>query len=163
MIFNLLGGKIFRNVAESFVDNVIRDKVSSPVIGSIVYCDLAAGYAEHSGVYIGNNSIVHLSGSGEIEIVSPGKFLKRLGGLNMAVSIYVSCRNKNPVGSEDVANRAKSRVGRNRDYNVVMDNCHQFSSGCITDNFGNASNFMWMLKDDAKKHLGANEWRVWDR
>ena len=57
-------------LVESFIDNEIRDTVY-PVMGSVVYCDLAFGHAEHSGIYIGNDQIVHLDGSGDIEIVTP--------------------------------------------------------------------------------------------
>jgi len=53
---------------EGFVDYVFRDHVR-PKIGSVVYCDL--WMVEHSGIYIGNNRIVHLDGSGKIEIVTP--------------------------------------------------------------------------------------------
>ncbi len=56
------------NFAESFIDNVFRDKVDEPAIGSVVYCDLVAGFADHSGIYIGNNEIVHLNGDGWVEV-----------------------------------------------------------------------------------------------
>ena len=84
-------GKLIRspihNFVESLIDNVFRDKVSSPAIGSMVYCDLIT--AEHSGIYIGKGKIVHLDGEGIIEAVSPDLFLERLDGLNTAISIYV--------------------------------------------------------------------------
>ena len=53
-----------RALARSFIDNVIRDRVE-PVIGSILYCDLALGYIEHSGIYVGggNKCIVPLRSS----------------------------------------------------------------------------------------------------
>ena len=149
------------SIAESFIDNVFRDKVE-PVPGSVVYCDLGViGYTvEHSGIYIGDNRIVHLDGSGEIEEVSPEKFLERLDGWNMAMSIYVSSCDSDAVGSNEVANRAKEMIGRYRDYNVLLDNCHQFTSGCLTGDFENSDNLMCMLKNTAKKELGADEWRV---
>ena len=52
-------------LGKSFVDNVIKDKVL-PESGCIVYCALAFGGAEHTGVYIGNNQIVELNGDGRI-------------------------------------------------------------------------------------------------
>lgn len=36
-----------------------------------------------------------------------------------------------------------------------MDNCHQFSSGCITGNTENSDNFFWMLEDTLKRKVGA--------
>jgi len=161
MIFKVLYSGVIGNVLESFVDNVFRDMVE-PKIGSIVYCELALGQAEHSGVYIGDNQIVHLDGSGFIEIVSPNKFMNRLGGWNTAISIYVSCCDSYAVGSEAIAKRAKEKVGSIRDYSLLLDNCHQFTAGCITGDFENRDNFLWMLKDTAKLKMSANTWRVWD-
>ena len=55
-IAELAGKSVLGNLAESFIDNVIRDKVT-PVPGSVVYCELA--YAvEHSGIYIGDPVIL---------------------------------------------------------------------------------------------------------
>lgn len=162
VVGTIIGGKVVSNLKDSFVDNVIRDKVI-PKPGSIVYCELAFGNAEHSGVYIDSDNIVHLDGSGAIEAVSPKTFLNRLGGFNSAVSIYVSCKDEFSVGNKSVADRALSMVGKSRKYNIIMDNCHQFTSGCISGNFENSDNFLWMLKDTASKDLGSNTWRVWER
>lgn len=144
------------NMVEGIVD-ACREQVQ-PAVGSILYCDLAFGYMEHSGVYIGNNRIVHLAGRGDIEVVSPKQFVS--GGTG--VSIYVSCRDTHAVGSSIVAERALERVGQSRDYNFVMDNCHQFSAGCLTGDFDNSSNFLWMLKDESKRKLKSDTWRLWD-
>ena len=152
------------SLAESFIDNCIRDMVQ-PVPGSVLYCDLGPvpGHTvEHTGIYIGNNQIVHLDGSGLIEVVSPAEFLARLDGFNTAISIYVSSRNGEAVGCDSVAERAREMIGMTRKYNVILDNCHQFTAGCLTGDFENANNFFWMVKDTAKEVLGANEWRVWE-
>lgn len=150
------------NLASSFVDNVFKPVVS-PKIGSVVYCELAFGLGDHSGIYVGNGEIVHLNGDGLIEIVSPSVFLNRLNGFNTAISIYVSCRSDCPAGLSSVARRARSMVGSERNYSFIFDNCHQFSSGCLTGDFENSCNFMWMLKDDARKIISANNWLVWER
>jgi len=150
------------NLAEGFVDRVFRDMVDSPQVGSVVYCDLAAGYGDHSGIYIGNNQIVHLDGSGNIEVVTPTQFVNRLGGFNTAMSIYVSCNETTPVGSYLVSDRARIQIGKERDYSLLLDNCHQFTSGCLHGDFDNSHNFLWMLKDEVKTHLNGNSWRIWD-
>lgn len=155
-----LGALAAAKLSESMLDNALCDKVT-PRVGSILCCDLAM-VAEHSGIYLGKNKIAHLNGSGEVEIVSSRQFLKRLGGLNPAVSIYVSCNDEGAVGSLSAANRARSKVGGTRDYSVILDNCHQFTSGCITGNFENADNFLWMLKHSAEESLNVTTWRVWD-
>ena len=150
------------NLVESFVDNVIRDKVSAPIKGSVVCCDLFAGKADHSGIYIGNNHIVHLNGDGLIERVTPKQFMDRLGGLNTAISVYVSCNSGYPVGTKEAAKRAKSCIGSRRGYNLLLDNCHQFTAGCLTGNFENSCNFFTLLKEEVRNEIGGNEWRVWD-
>lgn len=150
------------NLVESFVDNSFKRKVK-PKVGSVVYCELAFGIGEHSGIYLGRNRIAHLDGSGLIESASSSKFLDRLGGFNSAISIYVSCHGGRSVGNKEYAERARNYIGGKRDYNVILDNCHQFTSGCITGDFENADNFMWMLKHTTSKSLDVNNWLVWER
>lgn len=156
----LLRNAFAANAAKSMIDNYLREKVK-PRVGSVVYCDLAV-VAEHSGIYVGKGKVAHLDGSGRIEIVTARQFLNRLGGLNPAVSIYVSCDGNGAIKSSRVAKRAREMVGGERSYNVILDNCHQFTSGCLTGDFGNADNFLWMLKDTAEKKLDVTTWRVWD-
>lgn len=146
------------------IKNIVRgiqDKVT-PVPGSVVYCDLM-DVVEHSGIYIGDNTIVHLSGTGNIEAVSPQEFVARLNGRNKSEFIEVSCIDGCAVGSEEVANRAIEMIGSTREYNLILDNCHQFTSGCLSGNFENPYNFLWMLRDEAKRVLGADSWRAWER
>lgn len=148
-----------KSLANSFVDNVFREKVT-PVPGSILYCDLAF-CIEHSGIYLGGGQIAHLDGSGQIEIVSPEIFLGRLRGWNVARSVYVSCADDIAVGCTHIAKRAKAMAGTRRDYSLILDNCHRFVSGCITGNFENSDRFWWMLKQQVEQRLGATAWRVW--
>lgn len=155
-----LSGFVLKGLADSVIDNHVRKRVK-PVMGSILYCDLAL-VVEHSGIYVGNGKIAHLDGSGKIEIVTARQFLKRLGGLNPASSIYVSCNEETAVGSSRIGHLARAMAGGERSYNVILDNCHQFASGCITGNFDNADNFLWMLKHTAENELNTNNWRVWD-
>lgn len=144
------------NVAESVYDS-FRDSVL-PIPGSVVYCDLAFGYMEHSGIYVGHNKIAHLAGSGDIELVSPERFLAGGSGRN----IYVSCRGMNPVGAGYIARRAMSKVGSTRDYNFLLDNCHQFTAGCLSGDFENSNTLLHFLKSETKRLLHANTWRYWD-
>lgn len=164
-MYRTFGNVVFEHLSnsliQSFKDNVLNEKVT-PIEGSILYCDLAFSLVEHSGIYIGNNEIVHLDGSGEIEIVSPREFLGRLNGFNNAISIYVSCKGESAVGSKEVAGRARAMVGKTLDYNLILNNCHQFSSGCLTNNFRNPDIFFSLLQQSAEKSISANAWRVWD-
>ena len=154
MPWRMLAGPLY-NVVAGLVDSS-RDPVW-PKVGSVLYCDLLFGYMEHSGIYIGNNKIVHLAGNGKIETVSPKGFMQGGSGCN----IYVSCRDKFSVGSEAAARRAKKSIGSSRNYNFLLDNCHQFSTGCLTGNFNNSSSFLWMLKDESAKELESDNWRYW--
>ena len=141
------------------VDNYIKDYLL-PSVGSIVYCDLAH-VCEHSGIYIGDGKIVHLDGGGDVEVVSHKDFLNRLGGFNPALSVYISCKDTEAIEDFSAAERAISMIGNRRNYNLVFDNCHQFTSGCITGNFENADNFWWALKNTIEKYYAVNSWRVW--
>lgn len=154
-------GTITRSLVKKMLGDISEARVN-PVKGSIVLCDLVLG-EYHSGVYVGNHKIVNLEGDGSITLVSPEDFLFRIGGLNNAKAIYVSCdEDGDPVGDTETAERALSMVGKSRDYNLIFDNCHQFTSGCITDDFENADNFTWMLKMTVKDYLGAEKWLLWD-
>ncbi len=144
------------NMAESIYDSC-RDHVE-PELGSVLYCDLAFGYMEHSGIYVGNNEIVQLNRSGVIECVSPKKFVS--GG--SACNIYVSCDGLESVGSSKAANRAVEMIGKIRGYNFIFDNCHQFTAGCLTGDFDNSKNFLWMMKQESEEVLGSDNWRYWD-
>lgn len=146
------------NLGESLIDHVCRGKVL-PKLGSVVYCDLLFGYMEHSGIYVGNDEIVHLNRHGRIEKVSAEQFISG----TTAMSIYVSSSNGYAVGNRVVCHRALSMVGQTRDYNVFFDNCHQFTSGCLTGDFENGDIFLSLLKEQSKKALRADEWRVWER
>lgn len=148
------------NFAGSFISNVLMDRVE-PIPGSIVYCDLGFGIAEHSGVYVGRNRIVHLDGSGRIEKVSPAQFLNRLEGTNSAISIYVSCRNGIAIGSKPAAAYARKMVGKKIKYNLLDNNCHRFTSECIS---GSSSDYLcafYLLKAQIEKDMKCNEWRAW--
>lgn len=133
-----------------------------PKVGSIVYCGLVANQFEHSGVYIGDNKIAHLDGSGKIEAVTPQVFLNRLNGFNSAKNIYISCKDDKSVGSRSVVTRARKKVGQKIRYGFATSNCHMFTSGCLTGEFYNNDAFFWLLNDTTQRVLGTNQWIVWD-
>ena len=158
---------------ESFIDNVVRDPVT-PVFGSVLYVDLACGYAEHSGIYVGGGEkcIVELSnedGQCIINLVSPSEFIS--GGTGF--SIYVSSHHGYAVGKKRAARRALSMVGCNLGtYNIALNNCHMFTNYCLRkkgcdDDSGGFSAFLDMemtltsIKNRARKVMDADEWRVW--
>lgn len=158
-------GMVAANMAQSFVDNVVKEKVK-PVPGCIVRCDLALGAADHTGVYIGSNKIVELDGDGDIRMVTPGTFMDN-SVQRTGISIYIACDQTGKVlYNGTIADRARTLVGSARNYQWILDNCHQFTSGCITNDFENADNFFWMLEDTISRRLNNGspvKWLVWDR
>lgn len=151
-----------KNLDKSVKDNTSYDKIKEPAIGSVVYCELLFSSAEHSGIYIGDNKIVHLNGDGTIECVTPKVFLNRLNGMNTAISIYTSCKDGCSVGSIEAAERAKSMIGKRKNYNLLLDNCHKFTAGCLTNDFKSARSLFTFLKWAVRDTLDSNEWRIWD-
>lgn len=133
--------------------------IDGPCVGSVVYCEIAFGRLEHSGIYVGRGKIVSLSSDGEIVKEGPLNFLD---GITAGDTIYVSCNGSSPVGDPHVAKRARDLVGDHRNYNVLLDNCHQFTSECLTGSGQNGDLALWMLKDTAKSVLGANNWLRWN-
>jgi len=156
-----VGKKLLDNFAQSFTDNVLKEKVI-PKIGSVVYCELVFDITGHSGIYVGDDEVVHLDGSGEIQKVGTKEFLSRLDGLNSAISLYVSCRDNEPVGNKKIAQRANDMVGKNLDYNLLINNCHKFTTGCVTGDFENKNILLEDLKRTATQVLDVDNWLVWE-
>ena len=152
--------KVYSRLRTSFADTV--DEL---VEGSVVFQDLdlpiLEDVFEHSGIYVGDHKVVSLSKDGDIVEESTRELVER--ETDSSKPIWVSCKGSAAVGSPRVAARARKKVGKRRGYNFVLDNCHQFTSGCLTGDFENADNFMTFLKMTAGSVLGADNWRVWDR
>lgn len=145
----------------SSTDSFLKKKVK-PLPGSIVACDLLL--AEHTGIYIGKNRIVHVNGDGLIEVVSPKKFMARLNGNNTARTISVACEGNstNPVVIKKAAKIAKSRVGERVNYSLLNNNCHTFTALCITKGKSRLSNAFCKIEDWLHDHKGMGQWRTWD-
>lgn len=132
-----------------------------PLTGSVVYCKILGGVAEHSGIYVGNNQIVHLNGSGLVECIPPETFLDKESRSSFN-AIYVAAHAGMAVGSKDAAKRARNMIGSFQEYDILQNNCHRFVSGCLTGDLDNADCFLWMLKHTCRRTLGANSWCIYD-
>jgi len=142
--------------------NYLFEKEVEPEEGSILVCKIMGDAFEHSGVYIGDGKIVELAGSGEIRAVSFNQFLSD-GPTRTGNKIYIACdRDDEPLWCYTAEDNAKEMIGKRRDYNMVTDNCHQFTAGCITGDFENSVNFFWMLQDLIKKELNGGEEIKWN-
>lgn len=123
----------------------VESEISIPY-GAIIFCELL-GCLEHSGIYSSHNRVIELNRHGEIEEVSINTFLS-----NQKKKIYVFTDDRGqPLSSSTAIYRAKQWLDKKRNYNVIIDNCHQFTSGCLTGDFENSDNALWMLKDTVKK------------
>lgn len=130
-----------------------------PALGSVVYCNLALA-AEHSGIYVGNNRIVHLNGSGRVELVSPRVFCERLHGKNPASIIYCPISEDGRLlGNKKAAERALNQVGKYTTYNIFMNNCHIFSASCMTGKNESCPSFN-CLEELIEDTYGEYRWRA---
>ena len=162
----------FRREGELFIINTgtLIDTFYGPHEGAVLYCSL--GPAEHSGIYVGNGEVVQLNSRGFIEKVSLKQFTDSLATFNQAVYVafdnsseFSECNSLYSLGDFEVKKRALEMVNKERNYSLIFDNCHQFTSGCITGNFENSDNFLWMLKDTVEKKLNNGKstcWKGWN-
>ncbi len=187
--FGAVGGAvgIIEGVAHSiglkpiryFIDSHFRDH-AIPVPGSVVYSDLMVG-VEHSGIYVDDgqisNIVVTAFAEGQVRYSDAQDFTSKSV---MGKKIYVSCRGKDAVGHPNVASGAHSHIGEQSFYGLVVNNCHDFSSKCVSYagrepgmfeklvNFGHSLlDLNWeptlrALKSNARNQLRANKWRLWD-
>lgn len=138
---------------------------TSPAFGAPIYCELIGGGAEHSGIYVGGKSIVNLQGTGKITMVSPAKFTSHPTTIVKAIWFPIDKASGMHIGFNDAGNAANKMVheGIERNYNLFLDNCHQFTSGCLTGNFENADNDLWMLKHTINEYYsGEVAWIKWN-
>ena len=162
-----VAGMIFVGRIRNRLRPFFADTVAELAEGSVVYQDLdpgipgLGGVFEHSGVHIGGYQVVSLAKVGKVVKESTRKFIEGNGAWNRF--IWVSCRGGAAVGNPKVAERARGKVGEYRDYHVLSNNCHQFTSGCLTGSFENGDKFLGNLRTTAAGELGFDNWRVWDR
>ncbi|MBO4643219.1 MAG: lecithin retinol acyltransferase family protein [Alphaproteobacteria bacterium] len=108
-----------------------------PVKGCVLKCNLGV-VLEHTGLYIGDGKIVSLNRHSQIRIESERSFFPP--GTNPESNrIYTACYGKTDevLSSSAIALRARKKVNQQTPYNVLFNNCHRFTTGCITGDFEN--------------------------
>jgi len=163
-----------------FVDSTFRQKVE-PIAGSVVYSDLWFA-VEHSGIYIGEgkiaNIVVDKFTKSTVLLNNPEEFTSKS---KLGKKIYVSCDNHSEsVGDTSIASAAYSCLGQEYRYNLILKNCHQFSTKCVNQktsdiiNFSLSNTLMAMLPSEtweptlkvlkiaAQRKLGTKKWLLWD-
>ena len=120
-------------------------------IGSILRVSLKFN-TDHSGIYLGYGNIAELDGSGKIMVRSFDDFIKgdrtMRNGKNICVATDCS---GNVLAKPEIARRAIKSLCQIRDYDVVTENCHRFTAGCITGNFTKDITFFFSLGRSYKK------------
>ncbi len=133
----------------------LRSPDVKPVVGCILKCDLGL-LLEHTGVYIGDGKIVSLNRHSQIRVESPKTFFPP--GTNPDSNrIYTACFEKTDVvlAAPIVAKRAKKHINEKTPYNVLFNNCHRFTCGCVTGNFENDVVSFAMLEEILHKNIAA--------
>ncbi|MCL1090437.1 lecithin retinol acyltransferase family protein [Shewanella profunda] len=99
-----------------------------PVPGSIVCC-YVFGVIEHTGIWLGDDCLVELHGSGLVRAVSIKRFLAGRTGSQ----IYLACSHLHqPLVAEAILNRAEQAIYQYREYDLFDNNCHRFVWACIS-------------------------------
>lgn len=105
-------------------------EVVEPEFGAIVCCGIG-GVLDHTGIWVGDNTIIELDGRGLIKPISRERFIDNRSGKN----IFVACDSKaNCLTSEIAAHRAIKQIYQYQDYHVIDNNCHQFIWQCFNAN-----------------------------
>ena len=163
---NLEADNPIQELLNSLVANVFMDPVT-PLPGSVVICSLAGGLEVHSGIYAGDDQIIELNGNGEIISISPYLFLEGLGdGLpfRTGISVYVACNGCKPLANVEICHRAQAKCHQQTNYNVVLDNCHDFTRYCLTGGKPTGITDSNKLFTVIAQEYGLDRltWRVWD-
>ena len=104
------------------------DSRTRPAPGSIVCCHVY-GVIEHTGIWLGDEMIAELHGSGLIRAVSPQRFLAGRTGDCIFVAANAGHQ---AMADEETASRALECVFTYRDYDLLENNCHRFVWFCLT-------------------------------
>lgn len=146
-----------KNGAEKLPSEVLTsDILVKPVPGSIVCCSVFSAF-DHTGIWLDEDTIVELHGSGLIKAVSHKRFLHNRSGN----AIFVACDSKGtPLIVEGTPQRTAAEVFSYREYDLLKNNCYRFSWYCVSGEekqLGSFSDFNNVLA----KHHGKKIY--WDR
>ncbi|QQX82005.1 lecithin retinol acyltransferase family protein [Shewanella sp. KX20019] len=96
--------------------------------GSIICC-FVFGVIEHTGIWLGDDTLVELHGSGLIRAVSTRRFLVGRSGSR----VFQACNHLHqPLVGEQILARAKQAIFTYREYDLLDNNCHRFVWHCLS-------------------------------
>ncbi|MEN6413878.1 MAG: lecithin retinol acyltransferase family protein [Veillonellales bacterium] len=116
----------------------------------------------------GGGKVVQLSGEGKIEKVSFEQFTDSFYTVHREIWVpFNDTSNRydayEPIGSLDVAERALKMLNHEMDYDILFNNCHHFSCGCLSGNFGNYYNTLSNIKEQIEKYENGSNPVIWYR
>lgn len=127
---------------ESFVATYPSDVFTTqlrvaPVRGSVVCCGIG-GLLDHSGLWLGDDTIVELDGKGLIKGLSSQRFIAERSGKQ----IFIACDSTgSPLANHKVARVAEQQIFQYRDYDLINNNCHQFIWQCFNQEGATITSF----------------------
>ncbi|MEL4245234.1 lecithin retinol acyltransferase family protein [Shewanella xiamenensis] len=102
-------------------------KQVTPQPGSIVCC-YVFGVIEHTGIWLAEDCIMELHGSGLVRAVSVKRFLAGRTGSQ----IFIACNHQHqPLIANTIVNRAERAIYQYREYDLFDNNCHRFVWSCL--------------------------------
>lgn len=108
-------------------DMFATEQQVKPRLGAIVCCGIA-GVLDHTGIWVGDNTIIEVDGNGLVKPVSVQRFTDTRSGRG----IFIACDSLGvPLASEMAAQRAIAQIFQVRDYHLFDNNCHQFIWQCF--------------------------------
>lgn len=111
-------------------DMFFTEQQVKPTVGAIVCCGIG-GVLEHSGIWVGDNTIIEVDGNGLVKALSPQRFTHRRSGKG----IFIACDSLGkPLASELAAEKAIEQLFQVIDYHLFDNNCHQFTWQCFQTN-----------------------------
>ena len=96
--------------------------------GAVVACEIFHLF-EHTGIYLGDDVIVELQGTGLVRAISSHRFLDGRSG----EELLVACNSrKEVISSEEIAKRASAKIYTFETYDLLQNNCHRFTYACVS-------------------------------
>ena len=134
-------------------------------VGAILKVDLKLN-ADHSGIYLGYGNVAELDGSGKIMVRYLDDFLKGDRSWRCGENIYAAYDRNNLkfLADEKFALRAIESLCQIREYDFSIENCHKFSTGCITGDFDKYVTYLFELEEQIKNYFHiSNENLEWKK
>ncbi|QYJ87531.1 lecithin retinol acyltransferase family protein [Shewanella mesophila] len=99
-----------------------------PEPGAVICC-FVFGVIEHTGIWLGEDALVELHGSGLVRPISSKRFLAGRTGSR----IFQACDHQHrALIAPKVLSRAEQAIYQYRNYDLFDNNCHRFVWSCIT-------------------------------